>query len=311
MTWAYDKPYPGGKMVGPAFPRNLYPPDAKPGHTPSIDGPDVLALKRALWRGGRWPGPASSHDDTYSNAVAHGKTGGMVGSSGTAGFQRQQRISPPTGWLGAGPNQTGNAIRSARIPAGLPHAGEPLLDAYAIELLAEAVEMFGQSSDRLVRDQALAEAKKWIGTTESPYGSNEVLFSDWYGMTGPWCFMFCTYCFELAASSLGKDSPTFVRGSYYAYCPYGVDDALNGRRGLTAIAGPEPNCLVFYDFEGDGLYDHVGLVEAASIDGWTAIEGNTSPEGGTGSQSNGGGVYRRSRDPWSANSVVFARVAEP
>lgn len=299
-------------MVGPAFPRNLYPPDAAPQHTPSSDGPDVLAVKRALWRGGVWEGPAWRFDDSYSNGFAHGKTGSdpRGPSSGMAGFQRIQNISPPSGWLGKGPGGTGNAIRSARVPAGLPNAGEPLLDATAVALLEEAVVLFAQPK-ATVREAALAEAARWIGTTESPYGSNQCEFSAWYGMTGPWCFMFCTYCFENGAAQLGRDSPTFVRGSYYAYCPYGVQDALNGRRGLQAIAGPEPGALVFYEFDGDGIYDHVGIVETVTGSGWTALEGNTSPEGGSGSQSNGGGVYRRNRDPWSAASVVFARVAEP
>jgi hypothetical protein len=110
----------------------------------------VVALKRALWRGGRWPGPASGFDDSYSNAVAHGRPGGNVGDSGVAGFQRQMKIQA-TGWVGVGGGGTANAIRSARVPEGLPHAGEPLLDAAAVELLEQAVERFGRSAGPLAR----------------------------------------------------------------------------------------------------------------------------------------------------------------
>ena len=145
MSEWFEVAYPGGVMIGPAWPRNLYPPDAVPGHVPSGDGPDVVALKRALWRGGRWPGPASGFDDSYSNAVAHGRPGGNVGDSGVAGFQRQMRIQA-TGWVGVGAGGTANAVRSARIPDGLPNAGEPLLDATAVELVEQAVERFGQSA---------------------------------------------------------------------------------------------------------------------------------------------------------------------
>jgi len=302
MTAWWENPYPGGPMVGPAWPRNLYPPDAKPGHTPSSDGPDIIALKRALSRGGRWPW--QPFDDSYSNAVAHGRTGGMVGTSGTAGFQRQMKIQP-TGWVGVGPGGTANAVRSARVPPGLPHAGEPLLDATAVDLIEKAVAQFSKQ-DTTVREQALVEARRWIGTKESPAGSNQCWATDWYGMVGPWCAMAATYWFETAAQQLGRDSPSFVRGTYYAYCPYIVNDAIAQRRGLKTTTDPAPGDLVVYDWDFDGIFDHVGIFEDGTSLSWHAIEGNTS----TSNQSNGGEVMRRTRSAGQANTV-FVRVAEP
>ena len=129
ITWDYEHAYPGGPMVGPPLPRPLYPPDAK-GYKPSKPGQDVRAWKRAISRGGRWPW--GKFDDAYSNAFAHG-SGPNVIESGIEGFQRQMRIDA-TGFLGT---HTANAIRSARIPDGLPHAGEPLLDQTAVNLLED------------------------------------------------------------------------------------------------------------------------------------------------------------------------------
>ena len=123
-------------MVGPAFVRALYPPDASSsGKRPSEDGADVEAIKRAVSRSGHWPW--GTFDRAYSNGFAHGRSGN-VSENGLAGLQRQNGIEA-TGWMGEG---TYNLIRSARIPAGLPHAGEPLLDATAIELL----EAYSRSS---------------------------------------------------------------------------------------------------------------------------------------------------------------------
>ena len=111
--------------------RSLYPPDAAgKGKTPSSDGDDVLAIKRAVWRSGHWPGPASNFDTAFSNHFSHGKSGN-VSENGLAGLQRQNNMDA-TGWMG---EPTYNLIRSARIPQGLPHAGEPLLDQTAIDLL--------------------------------------------------------------------------------------------------------------------------------------------------------------------------------
>ena len=304
MSDWWERPYEGGPMVGPDWPRDLYPPDAKPGHTPSKNGDDVEAAKRALWRGGRWPGPASHFDTVYSNAFAHGKTGGNVGDSGMAGFQRQMKIQA-TGWCGKGANGTANAIRSARIPEGKPNAGQPLLDQTAINLIESAIKKFGKQQ-KSVRQAALDKAVTQIGVKESPYGSNKCKYTSWYQMVGPWCAMFCTWSFELAAQDMGRDSPAFVKGSYYAYVPYIVNDARNKRRGLSVTSSPQPGDLVCYDWDRDGEFDHVGIFEDGDAQSWKAVEGNTS----TSSDSNGGEVMRRSRKS-SDGSVLFVRVAEP
>jgi hypothetical protein len=122
---------PGAPMVGPAFIRPLYPPDAAAkGKRPSSDGADVVAIKRAVSRSGHWPWQA--FDDAYSNAFAHGKSGNVY-DNGLAGLQRQNGLDA-TGWMG---EPTYNLIRSALVPDGLPHAGEHILDATAIDLLEE------------------------------------------------------------------------------------------------------------------------------------------------------------------------------
>lgn len=152
----WEHAYPGGPMVGPAWPRNLYPPDAAPGHAPSADGLDIEAARRAISRGGRAPWSWATGDNRrkMSNTFAHGGAGGNVGDSGVAGFQRQMRITPASGYIGKAAGGTANAIRSARIPDELPHGGEPLLDACAVHLLEQAVQQASRpaAGDDEVRD---------------------------------------------------------------------------------------------------------------------------------------------------------------
>jgi hypothetical protein len=88
--------------------------------------------------------------------------------------------------------------------------------------------------------------------------------------------------------------------------PYIVSDARAGKYGLTTTSSPIPGDLVCYDWQRDGIYDHVGLFEEGDAASWRAIEGNTS----TSSNSNGGQVMRRSRSRNDA-TVVFVRVKEP
>jgi hypothetical protein len=293
----WTKGYPGGKMVGPPFIRPLYPPDAVTrGKTPSPAGADIEAVKRTVSRAGRWPWQA--FDQAFSNPFSHGKSGN-VSETGLAGVQRQLGIDS-TGWMG---EATYNGLRSIRIPAGLPHAGEAAMDATAIKLLESYVTEEADGST--LRLQALAKAKAFLGYTESPPGTNGNVFGEWYGMNfEPWCAMFVSYCFEHVG-----DSPSFVRGSRYSYCPYLLADARAGRYGLTLTGSPVPGDLVLYDWERNDEPDHIGFFEE-----WTggrtfhAIEGNTA----VGNNSNGGQVMRRIRDAAEPDYLVyFVRVAEP
>lgn len=297
----YEAAYPGGKMIDlPGFPRPLHPPDAAPAYVPSIDGPDVVAYKRTVSRLGRWPW--QPFDDSFSNAFSHGKAGGNVADSGVAGCQRQQ------GWQGSGyvGEKTFNFLRSARIPDGLPHAGEYGMDAMAQSLLVDAWQEFhGKppvSSTGLASAARLAKAKSYLGLKESPPNSNETVFCDWYGMVGPWCAIFVTYCDQCG----GRPTPTFKRGQRYAYVPYILQDARNGANGLRGTGEPKPGDLVIYDWEDNGEPDHIGVFEGwVSASQFTAIEGNTSID----SNSDGGQVMRRTRT--DNYQVQFVTVAEP
>jgi hypothetical protein len=159
----WEKAYPGGPPAGPAeLPRPLYFPGNEAGKPASSPGPDVLAIKRAVWRGGRWAGPASRFDEAYSKAFALG-TGGNVIETGVAGFQRQSKIRA-TGQIG---DETYQTMRYARVPDGLPHAGEPLFDATAVTLLEQAAKPKPPSSDVIAAALAdycrrtIAVAPKW------------------------------------------------------------------------------------------------------------------------------------------------------
>ena len=294
----WEQPYKGGPLVPlPGFPRPLYPPDSG---KDSVDGPDVMAYKRTISRAGRWPWDPPSWDDSFSNSFAHGKKGGNVSDSGVAGVQRQGKIDD-SGWIG---EKTFNLLRSIRVPAGLPHEGEMAMDAKAQSLLVEAWEEFhGKEPEpptqQSLRFLALQKAVSQLGVKESPPNSNEVKYCDWYGMLGPWCAMFCSWCYEMAGGS-----PSFLAGDAYAYVPYIVNDARAKRNGLSVTSSPQPGDLVCFDWEGDGCHDHVGLFEGWDGDGsFSAIEGNTSLS----NDSNGGEVMRRSR---STGGTVFVRVAE-
>lgn len=108
----------------------------------------------------------------------------------------------------------------------------------------------------------------------------------YFGASGvPYCAMFVTWVMRQAG--------TEPVGGDFAYTPYGLKAGRAAGREVSKYQAA-PGDYVFFDWAGDGVVDHVGIVEANNGAYLTTIEGNTS-SGVQGSQSNGGGVYRRTR----------------
>jgi hypothetical protein len=125
MSWE-DESYP--KNPDPpdvSLPRTLKPP--KLGYF--MTGSDVIAMKRGISRAGRYHW--APWDDGYADSFAFGTDEKTVNQTGVKGFQRQMKIDM-TGILGV---HTFEAMRISLIPKGLAHAGEPLFDAVALEIL--------------------------------------------------------------------------------------------------------------------------------------------------------------------------------
>lgn len=182
------------------------------------------------------------------------------------------------------------------------------MDANAANLIAEACELFGGKetqppTSETTRVRALKGALAWLGYKEDPSGSNNSKFGAWYGMNyQPWCAMFVTYCFEIEAGG----SPSFARGAAFSYCPYILQTAQQNKSGLSITNSPIPGDVVLFDWQRDGVPDHVGIWESGSASSFNSIEGNTA----VGNNSNGGEVMRRQRSSGDAR-ITFVRVAEP
>ena len=197
--------------------------------------------------------------------------------------------------------KTGAAARRAKYWLGyqngdLNQGYGPTLDAYITGRKGLTIGMKARRRYRLKRaaDRAASKplrvkvyevAKSQLGTEESPSGSNRVKYSDWYGMVGPWCAMFCSWCSDKAGGKF-----------HYAYTPYVVRDARAGVNAMRVVdaADVRQGDFVLYDWERNGVADHIGVFEGWVAKGrsFNAIEGNTSLT----SQDNGGKVMRRTRD---------------
>ncbi|MEU2060771.1 peptidoglycan-binding protein [Streptomyces sp. NPDC013455] len=119
----------------------------------------------------------------------------------------------------------------------------------------------------------LAAARKLLGTTEHPPGSNRNVITKWYGFPGPWCDMAVSYA---AAHS---DNLSAIGGKFALTTAHARAFQKKGRWHY-GVGGIRPGDIVFFDWSGSrsiGAIDHVGIVEAVHSNRTiTTLEGNTS-----------------------------------
>lgn len=152
--------------------------------------------------------------------------------------------------------------------------------------------------------RVLDVARSQIGTVQDRTGSNK--YGKAYGMDrAAWCAMFMWWCFREAGGSALIPKTAWTPSFYSWFTARGA-----------ASRTPRVGSLVFYNWPADGVnrVQHVGIVEAVHPDGTiTTIEGNTS-SGAAGSQSHGGGVWRRRRSQSAVvgyGHPVYSSVAAP
>ena len=143
-------------------------------------------------------------------------------------------------------------------------------------------------------EKVLAIARGELGNTESPAGSNRTRYGAWMGMDGqPWCMSFVQWCFAQAGRPLPHRTASCgdLLSWYKRYCPERV------------VTVPQTGDIIIYNFGHTGIVEGVGVGKDAGY--ILAIEGNTSA-GEAGSQSNGGGVFRRKRSKALVTAYIRA-----
>jgi len=140
-------------------------------------------------------------------------------------------------------------------------------------------------------------ASKEVGQGETPLNSNKSKYGKWFGFDGvAWCGMFVSWCYAQAGTPLPKIG--FTKG--FAGCQTAVAYFKTNKK-ITAF--PEAGDIVFFDWNGDGRFDHTGLFVKWITPNKTfeTIEGNTA----VGNDSNGGTVMHRTR---ANKNVLFVKV---
>lgn len=197
----------------------------------------------------------------------------------------------------------GNHAAVARYQARTAHCSA------MVSRRVRQIRQLEQTAANTPRRRMLKHAATFIGETEQPPGSNQgpnisrwqIMFLGFDGV--PWCGTFCGAMLRWAG----------VAGvnSRIASVALIEDDARAGRTPFASWSGSAkgatPGDLAVIG--GRGV--HVELIETVHADGSvTTIGGNTSP-GQSGSQANGGGVWRRERSVAAIHGVAHVRFPKP
>lgn len=131
---------------------------------------------------------------------------------------------------------------------------------------------------------------RWYATIGGSYfGTNGV----------PYCAMFVSWVFNQVGQSL-PGLPTAACGTIR-------NATKNTKYHVTNKKDAKAGDIVLFNWDGNlsvnNVSDHVGIVEKNCGSYIQTIEGNTS-SGNSGSQSNGGGVYRRTRN-WNVVQMII------
>jgi hypothetical protein len=150
-------------------------------------------------------------------------------------------------------------------------------------------------------DKIIEIATGEIGIKENPPNSNNVKYNDWIynrptsGPNFPWCGAFVSWCYAMAGFPIKKAGLT--RG--FVGCQFAVRNMAKWGRQITV---PQPGDVVFFDWDGDGRFDHTGIFIRDLGGGlFLSIEGNTA----FGNDSNGGEVMRRADRKYK--NAIFVR----
>lgn len=140
-----------------------------------------------------------------------------------------------------------------------------------------------------------------VGIKESPPNSNNVKYNTWFygkpvsGKEYSWCMVLMSWgLFNIGKPLVKiKDSDNKLVNFGYAKGAAGCSTALQVFKQLgwiIAIENAQRNDLVFYDWDGNGAFDHVeAFMNKLGSNTFETIGGNTS----IGNNSDGGEVLRR------------------
>lgn len=204
-------------------------------------------------------------------------------------------------------------VLSSTLTVGVTVGVQNLILGHTTQSRSQKRRATKRAAQNVGPNAAVKWAGQWVGKTESPYGSNTAPWglTAWQRALGDW-LVGAAWCGVFVGTAL-KNAGVKGINSRVASVALIIEDAVAGRNGWEKVIYRRSTRAgsVTAGKRGDavGLFSestHVELIDHPVPGGYATIGGNTSPAPGSGSESNGGGVYRRFR---SYSDVAY--IARP
>ena len=140
--------------------------------------------------------------------------------------------------------------------------------AYGNMFYARLVKQYISSNSSNTGTSGNSEIVK-IASNELAEGIHEggEKYWSWYGFNSrvEWCATFVSYVADKAN----------VKMERFAYCPTGINNFKANNQWQDGGVEPKSGAVIFFDWNGDGVSDHVGIVEKFENNTVHTIEGNS------------------------------------
>lgn len=191
------------------------------------------------------------------------------------GFVDRKYGIPPLNRKGKAEGSSGVKTAS-RIARGTKRAISTLLTGGSILLvllavllpLCGAAAIFGSDAEGEIPSDDMLVA---IARSQTGNEGGETYWR-WYGFSShvDWCAVFVSWCAEQVGLLDDGSMPKF------AVCDDGIRWFVEKGRWFNRNISPEPGMIIFFDWNGDGRADHVGIVERCEDGLVYTVEGNSN-----------------------------------
>lgn len=146
-------------------------------------------------------------------------------------------------------------------------AGIFILLLVIVLMFAGTMALHGEDNGNTVPENGtiVEVAKSQVGNIGGrPYWS-------WYGFAEhvDWCACFVSWCADQCGYLEADAAPKF------SYCQDGVNWFISHEAWYSGSISPKPGMIIFFDWDGNGTADHVGIVESCKDSVVHTIEGNS------------------------------------
>ncbi len=230
-------------------------------------GPDVLLLQSSLLQRGYHPGEADAEfgPTTKAALIAFQRASGLE-ADGIAGELTWKALGYVMGGDARDTNAHHAPTHRPGDGGGGGHARPPMIP---------------RQGEAGLRQAILEQARGELGKRErGNNGGDAEKYQKFFGRgREPWCADFVSWVYTQAGQKMNNP-----------YVP-GIVQQLK-KAGRWRTSSPKPGDMVIFDWDHDGVGDHIGIVESTLPNGQVrTIEGNTSDPTGR----HGEGVYERTR----------------